>query len=388
MPSSEYIRCLEENYTADSYYSKYCIYFVIIVVAITMAPYDFRFEESHSFSWKYQSFDILTNLFLFSPIGFFLTLLKKELNLKYFSGLLLLGLLGSFLIESVQLFLVQRASQYWDVICNVASLLMGALGAALILKLIAHKETANGNHSSIFLSPLILIGLFLAMRTINSGGVVDGIILSFTFISTGIITITLSHLSKARIKSLPYYAFFGSMAYLFICTFPLLLHKPITYLTILLVFPIIVSLSALFLAEKSAFFLLKFRKSLSIILLLLCIYHGGSVFYEFNSILIDLSVTSWDKVKLFKQGSGLGAVIVEYILLAGILIELTKYTFLMHDQGQIYSFILFSIPVFIVAHWYMYIFSYTTPNNTNPVYFLYAAIIIITWQNKLITQQD
>jgi glycopeptide antibiotics resistance protein len=385
MPSSAYIRCLEENYRADSYYSKYCIYFVIIVVALTMAPYNFQFEESHSFSWKYQSFDILTNLFLFSPIGFFLTLLKQDLSIKFFLGLLLLGILASFLIEGLQLYIPQRASQYWDVICNVVSLLLGAIGAALVLRLFANKKTRSGYHPSILLSPLILIGLLLAMRTINSEGIVDGFILSYIFISTGIIAITFSHVSKTRIKSLPYYVFFGCMTYLFLFTFPLLLQNPLTYLALLLAFPILIFFSTLFLAKKSTSFLEKFRKSLAVILLMLCIYYSGATLNVFSTVLVDCPISPWDKVKPFSQGTAMGVVLVEYILLASILIELTKYTLLIYGQIQFYRFLLLCILGFVITHWYLLTFSHPEPNNASFVYFLYAAIIIIVWENKLTT---
>jgi uncharacterized membrane protein YadS len=70
MQTITHIRYLEKNYTANAYNSKFCIYFAMIAIALTTAPFDFQHEELQSFTWHYQSFDLFINLFLLSPIGF------------------------------------------------------------------------------------------------------------------------------------------------------------------------------------------------------------------------------------------------------------------------------------------------------------------------------
>jgi hypothetical protein len=335
----------------------------------------------------YYSFDLLTNLFLLSPIGFFLTLLKQELSLKYFIHLLLLGLLGSVLIEGTQLFIPQRTSQYWDVICNIISMLLGAFAATLILKFVTHKNTSNGYHPSILLSPLILIGLLLLMRTVNTECGWDGFTLSLIFISTGIMAITFSHVSKVKTATLPYYALLCCMAYLSLFTLPLLWKDPTSFLIILLVIPILIFLSTLFLSKNSTFLLLNFRKSLAVILLIPFIYYWNKIINGPNSVLVNFSISHWEELKPLSQGRAMGVVLVELILMFGILVELIKYALLIYGQGKIFNFILLSVPCSIIAHWYLIIFSNPVPASTSFVYFLYAAILIMVWKNKLITQQ-
>jgi VanZ family protein len=359
------------------------MYFAMIAIALTMAPYDFQFEELQSFTWQYNSFDLFTNLFLLSPIGFFLTLLKREVSLKYFIGLLFLGLFFSLFIEGAQLFILQRSSQYWDVICNIISLLLGAVAASLILKIIVHRKARYGHHPLFLLSPLLLIGLYLLMRTVNTVGGLDGFTLSLIFISTGIMAITASHVSKAKEESLPYYVFLGCIAYLCIFTFPLFLKNPPIFLVLLLAFPILVSLSTLFLSKQSAFFVSNFRKLISVTLLVPFIYYWATTLKEPNSVLIDFSILPWEELKPLSQGRAMGVVLVEQILMFGILMELMKYALLIYGQGKIFSFILLVVPCCIIVHWYLIIFTHPVPINTSFVYFLYAAILIIVWKNKL-----
>jgi glycopeptide antibiotics resistance protein len=64
-------------------------------------------------SWKINAFDMLENLFLLFPIGFCLTLSQTQaLKFSNIIKLTLLGLMLSFGVEAIQLFLDAKTSQY------------------------------------------------------------------------------------------------------------------------------------------------------------------------------------------------------------------------------------------------------------------------------------
>jgi VanZ family protein len=116
------------------------IFAVLLVLAITLYPYDFHFEKTDSRLWhnslilgwgKSDTLDILINVLFFIPLGFGLTgYLIRAIRL---SGLTLLSItvltcfILTYTVEMLQIFLPFRAASFCDVLSNVAGGLLGLL---------------------------------------------------------------------------------------------------------------------------------------------------------------------------------------------------------------------------------------------------------------------
>ncbi len=104
-----------------------------VILLLTLSPFDFTTERIGHFSWKTTYRDAAENLLMTIPLGFLLRLRRRERA----PPLLLLpelafGLLLSLGVESAQLFLPTRASQYSDIVMNAAGCWIGALWAYAI----------------------------------------------------------------------------------------------------------------------------------------------------------------------------------------------------------------------------------------------------------------
>jgi hypothetical protein len=91
---------------------------ILIVVGITLIPFDFHPSARIRIHWSVNTADIITNVFLFIPIGFLFRLSRKTDT--EFMGLKSLGfgIFLSFLIETAQIFVPARYTQIIDVVTN------------------------------------------------------------------------------------------------------------------------------------------------------------------------------------------------------------------------------------------------------------------------------
>jgi glycopeptide antibiotics resistance protein len=106
---------------------RWSIYSGFIALAFTLSPFNFDLNTSQVFTWRWGTFDLFSNLFLLLPIGAALGLSGASLKFRHVLLYFLFALLLSFTIETMQLFIAVRTSQYWDVICNVTSFMMGLM---------------------------------------------------------------------------------------------------------------------------------------------------------------------------------------------------------------------------------------------------------------------
>lgn len=102
------------------------IHMSLVVLIITLAPYRFGIPRHFTFSAVSTYYDIMNNIFLFLPIGFFFQLSQrasiKHSTLKAF----LIGAGFSLVIEMTQLFLPARYSSAIDIMSNSSGAWIGA----------------------------------------------------------------------------------------------------------------------------------------------------------------------------------------------------------------------------------------------------------------------
>ena len=89
---------------------------------------NFQFDGGGRYTWVFHSGDFIVNCFLLFPLGYiFLEFLGSSFSFKNLFKAILVGGLISIAIESSQLLLDQRTSQYWDVIANTFSFMLGSV---------------------------------------------------------------------------------------------------------------------------------------------------------------------------------------------------------------------------------------------------------------------
>jgi len=112
-------------------------YGVLLVLAVTLFPYDFVFEEEFStIGDRFRLLevgklaDFLLNVLLFLPLGFGLTCLAEKKKLARQTGLFVVLASGFFLsssVEVLQVFLPSRFVSLVDVVANTAGTFLGFL---------------------------------------------------------------------------------------------------------------------------------------------------------------------------------------------------------------------------------------------------------------------
>ena len=168
---------------------------------LTLSPFLFQTVTIGSFSWIYNAADIIANLILFIHVGFFWVLfLGPKYNIiKKLLSCMVVGLLLSVLIESLQLMLVARTAQYWDVICNTVSAVIGGIIGILVHHLITNflmthfvKVTlSDKNLCALFSAGQLLFIIFLLVMPNTNG----------THILLGALTLSVGGLAMALLVS-------------------------------------------------------------------------------------------------------------------------------------------------------------------------------------------
>jgi hypothetical protein len=97
------------------------IYMSLVVVAITLLPFDFRIPARIHINLHGSVTDVLANIVLFIPLGFLFHLSRRRGEWRNLLGALCFGMLVSTAVETCQLFLPGRDSSVLE-----ASLFTGA----------------------------------------------------------------------------------------------------------------------------------------------------------------------------------------------------------------------------------------------------------------------
>lgn len=217
-------------------YAKLAVYFVLIAFALTLSPFHFEIAPLKTFSWKHAPFDLFVNLFLLFPVGLFVVLAKRECKLVDILLYLALGLGLSVSIESLQLLVPQRTSQYWDVICNTISVLLGAGVGAVIKPVLTQIGRYHDARHVLLVNILITVAILLVTYSIYHPAdiqmfVVALLLLTCCLISAIFINSALQHETPQHMQAFVCYVVLTTLM-----TIPLLLNHPVIMLSMILTF--------------------------------------------------------------------------------------------------------------------------------------------------------
>jgi glycopeptide antibiotics resistance protein len=226
--------------TEDQPYAHLCaklaVYFTLIAFALTLSPFHFEIAPLKTFSWKHAPFDVFANLFLLLPVGLFAVLAKRECKSVDILLYLALGLGLSVSIESLQLLIPQRTSQYWDVICNTISVMLGA-GVGAVFKPVLNQIGRYHDACHVLLvNILIAVAILLLTYSIYHPAdiqmfVVALLLLTCCLISAIFINSALQHETPLHMQAFVCYVVFATLL-----TIPLLLNHPVIMLSVILTF--------------------------------------------------------------------------------------------------------------------------------------------------------
>ena len=222
-------------------------YSAVIVILLTISPYNFQSENLGAFKWSVNSRDALENLALMLPLGVFLSLCRKKYKPIYLFINLCLGLLLSVSIEIAQLFLEQRTSQYWDIICNTISLFIGSFIGIIIKPTVERTFKKTPTSILLMLYTLSLLSILIFTQVITSGRDIGLFEIMLLFSSHCLIALIFSEYAYKSGKSLTFQSNIASVIYVFITCSALLSNNVITLLLISLLFSLLAPLMILFL---------------------------------------------------------------------------------------------------------------------------------------------
>jgi glycopeptide antibiotics resistance protein len=233
---------MKKNHLQSVFYT-WSIYFTLITIAITIAPYNFKLQNMGEFSWKINAFDMLENLFLLFPISFCFTL-SQTTSFKFSSiiKLTLLGFMLSFFVESMQLFLEVRTSQYWDLIANTLSMTLGII-TALVCKPLIGKISINSLAISKLLHALFAITILLLIRVMTNYQHFALLESNLLLCACGILILIFSHYSMKKKYTLINQTTIATIIFAIVSLFPLLISNIRLFLLLTLLCSLVTPLS-------------------------------------------------------------------------------------------------------------------------------------------------
>lgn len=99
-------------------------YISLMLVILTLNPFKFHgFVAAHGWSFDFYAIDFFQNIFLFFPLG---VVLHHTFPLTHI-GIVIYGSLLSSAIEIAQLSVIERSSNFYDILSNTCGTLLGSL---------------------------------------------------------------------------------------------------------------------------------------------------------------------------------------------------------------------------------------------------------------------
>lgn len=95
-------------------------YFILVILLLTWNPFYFTLPDKFSFTFQSDLNNLVSNVILFLPVGFFYRLAIRR------RGAPLLGAVVSFVVETVQMFIPARTPSIIDILANTAGAGAGA----------------------------------------------------------------------------------------------------------------------------------------------------------------------------------------------------------------------------------------------------------------------
>jgi glycopeptide antibiotics resistance protein len=119
------------------------IYMLLVVVLITLIPFDFRLPEKIQIHWSASTVDIITNIFFFIPVGFLFRFSRRtDKDIMGFTSLGF-GIFLSLLIETAQIFVPGRYTQIIDVATNGLGAWLGSILYVFIQNRVGYHSAAR-----------------------------------------------------------------------------------------------------------------------------------------------------------------------------------------------------------------------------------------------------
>jgi len=118
-------------------------YMVIVVVLITLIPFEFRIPNKIHIFWATDTADFFSNIILFLPVGFIFRLSRGTNQDRFGIHALIFGTLLSVAIEFAQLFVHGRYTSIIDVITNGSGAWLGGLIFAFLEKTLIEERTGR-----------------------------------------------------------------------------------------------------------------------------------------------------------------------------------------------------------------------------------------------------
>ena len=118
-------------------------YTVIMVVLITLIPFEFRIPDKIQFTWATDAEDFFANIILFLPVGFIFRLSRGTNQDRFGIHALIFGTLLSVAIEIAQLFVHGRYTSIIDVITNGSGAWLGGLIFVFLKRTLKEERTGR-----------------------------------------------------------------------------------------------------------------------------------------------------------------------------------------------------------------------------------------------------
>lgn len=343
-----------------------------IALSVTLSPYNFSQASLGTFSWKAYQRDIIENLFLLFPLGFFLALFKDNMRFKDYVLYIFIGFLVSAFVESAQLFLKMRSSQYWDVICNTISLFLGLLVGRIITTLFTIKHVRLSASVALLSNIILLLFILFVVRTQLHDQSIETFEYLILFSIPLVISLIFSY--PLFIHANAYYVkpFLTSL----LCVSPLLLLSKEFSLTNAISTSLLLSLLTPF-----TLFLLRFlpwlKNKTKGRMLYLCITPPFLYFVYISSFqLDDYKLLASDSIINNKNGRVIGSIATEFLLLFTISSQLIIYKLL--NRKSYVAFAILTFCVCIVLHYSLFV---DTQQNQAFMAYIYISCIFIALSN-------
>lgn len=310
----------------ENTFQSWAFYFSLIILLITLSPYNFEFSETSVFSWRINTFDMFENLFLLFPIGFFLTLSNNKISATDIIKYAAIGFIFSLFIESSQLFLKSRTSQYWDVIANTLSVVFGIV-TGLILKPLTKKLLKVRTSIIKLTSTLFAVSILILIRLMMNKQQFGLFELSLIVCGCGLLILIFNHYSLKKKSILIGPSSVTAIIFIFITLFPLLLTNITLLLVLSLIFGLIVPTSVYLMANNQNISRANQKKIIFTLIYPPIIFFTALAIINLIAISTDFALFEHDKIYKLSNGRGVGGVMVQFLLLCTISTQLFQSIF-------------------------------------------------------------
>jgi glycopeptide antibiotics resistance protein len=211
-------------------------YISLSLFILTLNPFEFHgFVAAHGWSFYFSAVDFCQNIFLFFPLG---VLLHHTFRLPHIS-IVLYGALLSFAIEIAQLSVIERSSNFYDILSNTCGTLVGSLFYQYVVS--EKKPGDQGISLAFILMPLCWVtAMRSATQEISAWLVIPSAI-------AGITTFELS-LSDRHLKKM-----LALTIWLIFALIPLINITPIAGIATFIIVPAIVWILSYFPIHRKSF---------------------------------------------------------------------------------------------------------------------------------------